>query len=165
MSGPALKTPVSMALEQEGLNPVSGLFPPEWDRMQNALIWHHGHDHMFRVMDGEDPTTNADRAAWYALGRGLRGISGQDAELRKHGGFAVANARRRIARTIKEPTPPKLVDEPATARPWQSRKLGECAWPVGTPGSPADQLSCCARTEGKTYCPEHSRIRRQEKPA
>lgn len=34
------------------------------------------------------------------------------------------------------------------ARPWTTRKFGECAYPVG---EGADTLSCCAPTE-RTYC-------------
>lgn len=42
--------------------------------------------------------------------------------------------------------------------PLVGRRFGQCAWPVGTPDRPADQL-CCAKEvqEGarKPYCPKH----------
>lgn len=51
-----------------------------------------------------------------------------------------------VLREVKTTTPP---------RPWITRKWGECAFPVGEPERPADQLSCCAPTGGPTYCPAH----------
>src|SRR5579863_1256508 len=44
----------------------------------------------------------------------------------------------------------------ATARPWVTRKLGECRWPFG---EGADTLSCCAPVEGESiYCADHFRL-------
>ena len=40
------------------------------------------------------------------------------------------------------------------ARPWESRKRGECAWPLNGDGG---TWSCCAPTAA-TYCPRHAKI-------
>lgn len=37
--------------------------------------------------------------------------------------------------------------------PWTERPFNGCAWPVG--GEGADTLSCCAPTDGRTYCATH----------
>lgn len=42
--------------------------------------------------------------------------------------------------------------------PLVGRPFGRCAWPVGEPERPADQLCCGARTGGKTYCDTHARL-------
>lgn len=44
---------------------------------------------------------------------------------------------------------------PASARPWTTRKLGECAWPIETGQG---VWSCCAPVrEGRNYCKAHCR--------
>lgn len=46
---------------------------------------------------------------------------------------------------------PSVADE---ARPWITRRFGECAWPVS--GDGADVMSCCATVQaGMPYCPDH----------
>lgn len=57
-----------------------------------------------------------------------------------------------------------LVDV-SQARPWITRKRHECAWPIGTPEQPADQLTCCAPTHGLAYCPHHMAVRHGRVPA
>jgi len=48
---------------------------------------------------------------------------------------------------------------PPTAAPLIGRPFGACAWPVGTPDTPANQLACCApKAEGWPYCEAHARI-------
>lgn len=42
---------------------------------------------------------------------------------------------------------------PGLSRPWTTRRTGECAFPVSGHGHTT--LSCCAATEGRTYCPYH----------
>jgi hypothetical protein len=50
---------------------------------------------------------------------------------------------------------------PADAIPLVGRPFGRCAWPVGTPDTPGEQL-CCGRAvqEGSRfqYCPDHMRL-------
>jgi GcrA cell cycle regulator len=41
-------------------------------------------------------------------------------------------------------------------RRWTAREFGQCAWPVA--GEGAETLSCCAPTNGKTYCPTHHKL-------
>lgn len=62
------------------------------------------------------------------------------------------------------PRPPKTKadmaggETPATARPWLTRKKGECRWPLGEPS--ADMLMCCARAghgPDGDYCEPHHR--------
>ncbi|MFN4296773.1 MAG: GcrA family cell cycle regulator [Brevundimonas sp.] len=43
------------------------------------------------------------------------------------------------------------------AVPLMSRKAGMCAWPVGIPDRPANQL-CCGKTAEGSYCPAHRRL-------
>lgn len=55
----------------------------------------------------------------------------------------------------------KLGDEPTdTAIPLIGRRFGQCAWPVGTPERPGEQLCCGAATtslvEGSPYCTGHA---------
>lgn len=50
----------------------------------------------------------------------------------------------------------------SAAKPWLARRFGECAYPVS--GLGADVLSCCAGTDGQTYCATH-RARMFAKPA
>jgi hypothetical protein len=57
-------------------------------------------------------------------------------------------------------------DEPArlhasepvqSPRPWSQRRAGECAFPVGEPARPDEQLSCCAPVGGPgPYCAAHT---------
>jgi GcrA cell cycle regulator len=47
------------------------------------------------------------------------------------------------------------------AIPLIGRPFGACAWPVGTPERPADQLCCGYRTGGRTYCASHEAMRSQ----
>ena len=48
-----------------------------------------------------------------------------------------------------------------TARPWIERGPRQCAWPVGEPDHPAEQMSCCARVHpGHRYCKHHLKIGR-----
>ncbi len=58
---------------------------------------------------------------------------------------------------------PRVLREVATgaeARPWMSRRPGECAWPVA--GEGVDVLACCAlvghRREAWAYCPAHREL-------
>lgn len=67
---------------------------------------------------------------------------------------------------VLEPLPIPL---PAPAsrsapRPWVSRRIGECAYPVG--GEGADTLSCCAPVARSCYCAEHAaRMFQAEQPS
>jgi GcrA cell cycle regulator len=49
--------------------------------------------------------------------------------------------------------------EETKPRPWLTRRVGECAWPVG--GEGADTLSCCAKVRDLTraYCDRHLALR------
>ncbi len=38
---------------------------------------------------------------------------------------------------------------------WTDRLSGECAYPVGEPAAPGQQLCCAAPTGGPTYCAAH----------
>jgi GcrA cell cycle regulator len=64
-----------------------------------------------------------------------------------------AEARRRDPGHAALPPPPPI--DVTNARPWTTRRFGECAFPVA--GEGADTLSCCAPTEG-TYCPAHHAV-------
>ena len=54
-----------------------------------------------------------------------------------------------------------LAPAPADAIPLVGRRFGQCAWPVGTPDTPGEQL-CCGHEaqEGSRfqYCPAHMRL-------
>lgn len=54
-----------------------------------------------------------------------------------------------------------LAPAPADAIPLVGRRFGQCAWPVGTPDTPGEQL-CCGHAvqEGSRfqYCPAHMRL-------
>ncbi len=54
-----------------------------------------------------------------------------------------------------------LAPAPADAIPLVGRAFGQCAWPVGTPDTPGEQL-CCGHAvqEGSRfqYCPDHMRL-------
>ena len=55
------------------------------------------------------------------------------------------------------PTPKlKTVQTDTPPRHWLTRLLGECAWPVS--GEGASTLSCCAPTNGATYCAAHAAL-------
>lgn len=43
--------------------------------------------------------------------------------------------------------------------PMMERRFGQCAWPVGVPARPADQMCCGHRTaSGSSYCTQHRRL-------
>lgn len=73
----------------------------------------------------------------------------------RNNGFAAINAGRRVERLARDAERNKLPEErirDATfARPWTERVFGQCAFPIS--GEGADVVSCCAPTDGKTYCP------------
>lgn len=58
-----------------------------------------------------------------------------------------------------KPTTPKRGQDFSLARPWQTRKFGECAFPVGERG---DLRSCCRPTT-RTYCPACEAVMYQPK--
>lgn len=82
----------------------------------------------------------------------------------QNGGLAAFNAVRRanaplgpdLAATIA----PHVI--PATARPWTSRRFGECAFPVA--GLGAETVSCCGPTDGGPYCAGHRAVMYQKPP-
>lgn len=63
--------------------------------------------------------------------------------------------RRGGARALppQAPTEPKpvVLENLTFARPWEERRAGQCAWPIGERGA---ILSCCAPTTG-VYCDHH----------
>jgi hypothetical protein len=65
-------------------------------------------------------------------------------------------------KTVKSPKPPAAVEDATFAKPWTERRFGECAFPIL--GEGADTISCCAGTQGKTYCKAHA-ARMFHKPA
>jgi GcrA cell cycle regulator len=93
-----------------------------------------------------------------------------------------ADARPTLAESLRlraaslpsqeSPEPPKSAPEPprsswreaafaplagATPRPWLSRAVGECAFPVGGDGDAL--VSCCARVKPRSaYCPAHHAV-------
>lgn len=69
----------------------------------------------------------------------------------------------RVAPPAPEPAPrpPEAKCDPVIsplARPWEERKTGECAWPIGERGA---VQSCCnpVRAEGASYCLGHEALR------
>lgn len=51
-----------------------------------------------------------------------------------------------------------------TAKRWDFRRFGECAFPVA--GSGRDTMACCAKTDdGATYCPSHRAVMYQPRVA
>jgi hypothetical protein len=91
-----------------------------------------------------------------AQSKGWRRRQGQT----MHNLFA-ANLRRgradeAVRRPPRHPQPPEPAPDQSFARPWLTRRTGECRWPVGEPERPADQLMCCAPVGGGgDYCPAH----------
>ncbi len=53
------------------------------------------------------------------------------------------------------PVPEAVAIDVSQARPWVTRRFGECAYPVG--GEGADTLSCCLPADGP-YCPGHLQL-------
>lgn len=54
-----------------------------------------------------------------------------------------------------------LAPAPADAIPLVGRRFGQCAWPVGTPDTPGEQLCCGHAVQGGSrfqYCPAHMRL-------
>lgn len=43
----------------------------------------------------------------------------------------------------------------STPRPWETRKVGECCWPIG------DGLSCCEPKADHRYCAAHAQMSRR----
>lgn len=74
---------------------------------------------------------------------------------------------KRVARPMPPILPPRALpraeafDLTPSAIPLVGRPFGTCAWPVGEPERPCDQLCCGARTGGRTYCVSHEGIRGQ----
>ena len=67
---------------------------------------------------------------------------------------AAAEAPNPVAPPID--MPPEPAADLSFARPWLTRRTGECRWPVGEPERPADQLMCCAPVGCRgDYCPTH----------
>jgi hypothetical protein len=65
------------------------------------------------------------------------------------------------------PSPPAVLNiaEYPHSRPWLERRLGECAFPVGTRGG--ETYSCCAETEDRgadVYCAQHREVMYVRKP-
>lgn len=63
---------------------------------------------------------------------------------------------------MNDSTPPKMRFPPAVAlpgsspRPWETRRFGECAYPID---SDEGLLSCCLKVEGeKRYCKAHCKV-------
>ena len=40
----------------------------EWDRLVVTLVWNYGLERTQKILDGDDPQTNADIAAWRNIG-------------------------------------------------------------------------------------------------
>ncbi len=77
-------------------------------------------------------------------------------------GLEVRDARHNLKRLrglrpVRDIPLPQLreVAVPGTPRLWTEREDGECAYPIGEPMEPGMQLSCCAPTDGATYCAAH----------
>ena len=70
------------------------------------------------------------------------------------------NMRRKAgarARDLAKAEPVVMPPPPATARPWITRRFGECAFPVD--GEGADTRSCCGPVQpGSPYCAEHHAV-------
>lgn len=80
-----------------------------------------------------------------------------------------ANLRRGQAdeaarRPPRHPLPPEPPADLSFARPWLTRRPGECRWPVGEPEQPADQMMCCAPVRGEgDYCATHRPYMRRQR--
>lgn len=65
---------------------------------------------------------------------------------------------KRVVENLLRIEPVITLPAGSMARPWETRKEGECAWPVNTwaPGEGRSAMSCCAPvSEGSPYCREH----------
>jgi GcrA cell cycle regulator len=51
--------------------------------------------------------------------------------------------------------PLREVEAASNLKPWTDRRPGECAYPLGEPAAPGQQLCCAAPTGGGQYCPPH----------
>lgn len=76
----------------------------------------------------------------------------------------VSTPRAQRAAPPKAETPPRRPVGPAEAAPVGAvllvgRRRGQCAWPVGAPSRPAEQMACGARVreEGCSWCEAHAR--------
>lgn len=87
-------------------------------------------------------------------------------EIKARQGKVRAQPRPATIRAAAAPAPPPTKPQAPiadTARPWTSRKFGECAYPVD--GLGADTLSCCAPCPDHTYCAAHRAVMFTKPPA
>jgi hypothetical protein len=67
-----------------------------------------------------------------------------------------AHADAAERRPPRRPLPGEPRADLSFARPWLTRRPGECRWPVGEPDQPCDQLMCCAPVKASgDYCAAH----------
>lgn len=69
------------------------------------------------------------------------------------GGRVLSSALRPGLPPRAPPPRPGTLPTACRPKPWLERRAGECAFPVAGDGEAV--ISCCAPSEGSTYCPAH----------
>lgn len=148
------------------------------DASRSPSVWTAEMDAVLREMVAQDATT---RSVEHRLGVARSTVCARVCQLglkwnRQSGGQPRPRRDPSLPKPKREPRPQTSADfdaarakasasflapAPAVAIPLVGRRFGQCAWPVGTPDTPGEQL-CCGRAvrEGSRfhYCPAHMRL-------